>query len=94
MGALVQFRVDNDLKNQATKICEDIGLDLQSYLRMCLKQLVNQKGVPLIMHTISDEEIMDAIRNCNKHSKENGLDKMAMEEIDETIAECRKERRK
>ena len=94
MGVLVQFRVESDLKNQATKICDDIGLDLQSYLRMCLKQLVNQKGVPLIMHAISDEEIMDAIRDCNKRSKENGLDKMTMEEIDETIAECRKERRK
>ena len=92
MGALVQFRVDNDLKNQATKICEDIGLDLQSYLRMCLKQLVNQKGVPLIMRKITKEEVVEAILECNKEAKERGLDKMTMDEIDAVIQECRKER--
>ena len=94
MGALVQFRVDSDLKNQAIKICEEIGLDLQSYLRMCLKQLVKQEGLPFIARKISDEEVREAILECNKEAKKRGLDKLTMDEIDAIIQECRKEREK
>ena len=38
--SIVQFRVDDDLKNEATKIYEELGIDLSTAMRMFLKRSV------------------------------------------------------
>ena len=39
-------RVDEQLKTEATRILDSIGLSFNSYLNLALKQLVNQRRVP------------------------------------------------
>ena len=48
-GSLVQFRVDDTEKLQAIQVCKKLGLNLQSYLRICMSRLVQEKGVPFSM---------------------------------------------
>ena len=38
--AIVQFRVDDDLKMQATSVYEKLGIDLSTALRMFMKSSV------------------------------------------------------
>ena len=54
-NGLIQFRADDDVKLQATVICNKLGMDLQSYLRMCLTRLVNENGIPFSMHLDGEE---------------------------------------
>lgn len=42
--SIVQFRVDDDLKNVATKIYEELGIDLSTAMRMFLKRSVIVNG--------------------------------------------------
>lgn len=44
--AIVQFRCDEKLKNQATKIYEDMGMDLSTAMRLFLVKSVSMKGLP------------------------------------------------
>lgn len=53
--SVVQFRVDDDLKEQATEIYEKLGLDLSTALRIFLKRSVAVRGLPFSM-TLGDEE--------------------------------------
>lgn len=47
---MTQFRIDRDLKIDAEDICNQFGIDLSTVLRMCLKQMVIQKGIPFSVH--------------------------------------------
>lgn len=47
--AIVQFRVDDDLKNDATKLFESLGIDLSTALRSFLKRSVVVGGFPYPM---------------------------------------------
>lgn len=47
--AIVQFRVDDNLKNDATKLFESLGVDLSTALRSFLKRSVVVGGFPYPM---------------------------------------------
>ena len=49
-NTLVQFRADSVAKARAIGICEKLGLDLQSYLRMCISRLNHENGIPFTMN--------------------------------------------
>ena len=57
--SIVQFRVDDDLKEQATEIYDKLGLDLSTALRIFLKRSVAVRGLPFGM-TLDDEELTPA----------------------------------
>ena len=42
----IQVRVDANLKNQATDILEELGLDMPNAIRMFLKRIVAVRGLP------------------------------------------------
>ena len=45
-SAMIQFRVDEDLKRKATEVYEQIGLDLPSAMRMFMKRSIVMRGLP------------------------------------------------
>ena len=87
---LVQFRTDEQTKLQATAICNKLGLDLQSYLRICLARLVEEKGIPFSMHVSEDNKGIAAMRRAQKVSAENGNDELSLTEINAEIDEARR----
>ena len=46
---LVQVRIDDELKNQATAVYDALGIDLSTAVRMFLKRSVMVNGVPFSM---------------------------------------------
>ena len=64
--SIVQFRIDDELKTQATEIYEKLGLDLSTALRIFLKRSVAVRGIPFSMtldndtflETAGDNEVM------------------------------------
>ena len=88
---LVQFRVDDDLKLQATVVCNKLGLDLQSYLRMCLSRLVSDNGIPFSMKIEkTDNKGIAAMRKAQRIAERKGVSDMTLDEINAEIAEVRK----
>ena len=40
------IRIEEGLKNQATEFLDSVGLSLNSYLNLAVRQLVNQRKIP------------------------------------------------
>ena len=72
-NTLVQFRVDEKLKNEASKIYEDLGLDLSSAVKLFFKKTLKMSGIPF---SINDDEVLeDEIRKKKAYAIEE-LDSM------------------
>ena len=87
---LVQFRTDEETRLQAMVICNKLGIDLQSYLRMCLNRLVSDNGIPFSMK-VEDEKNKGilAMRKAQRIAEQNGINNMSLDEINEEITKAR-----
>ena len=93
--AVLQVRIDDELKWQSNEILEEIGLDLSTAIRMFLKKVVLARGIPF--DTTIDEQTLRfrmAIRRAQKISEENGNCNMTLDEINEEIRLAREERKR
>ena len=92
--AVLQVRVDEKLKNQATLVYNELGIDLSTAIRMFLKKSVLIGGIPFDTK-ISDETLnaiisLDTMRSM---SEENGNSLMDLDSINEEIKQTRGEKK-
>ena len=91
-SALVQFRTDDESKIKAMSICEKLGMDLQTYLRMCLSRLIQENGVPFSMKIENTtNKGFEALKKASRIAEKNGISDMTLDEINEEIAQARKQ---
>lgn len=88
-NTLVQFRTEETAHIKAVSICEKLGIDLATYLRMCMSRLIQENGVPFSMKVddISENRGMKAMKEASNIAAENGISDMTLEEINAEISE-------
>lgn len=91
VNTLVQFRVDESDRTEAIEICSKLGIDLQSYFRICLARLIREKGIPFSMkiEEAKENKGVSAMKRANKIAKEYGISDLSLDEINEAIREAR-----
>lgn len=91
-NSLVQFRTDETTKIKASSICEKLGIDLPTYMRMCISRLVQENGIPFAMklNDLSENKAVKAMKAASRIAAENGLSDMTLDDINAEIAEARK----
>lgn len=89
-STLVQFRVDESCKNESINICNLLGIDLQTYLRMCMSRLIQEQGIPFSMKI--ENQGLQVLHLAQKISKENGNSQLTLDEINAEIDQYRKGR--
>ena len=92
--SLVQIRVDEDLKAQAAKIYENLGIDISTAIRIFLKRSVMVGGIPFSMTLYPHDEYKakngyQALVSLSESSKRNGMAEMSLDEIEEEIHSVR-----
>lgn len=93
--SIIQVRVDDELKKQASLIYEELGLDLSTAFRIFLKRTVLEKGIPFDMKLNKEYDAagaLKALEELNKQAEENGVSDMTLDEINEEIDNYRKNR--
>lgn len=90
--SIIQVRVDEVLKTQATQIYSDLGIDISTAIRMFLKRTVLEQGIPfpMTLPQISQEFGLKALAEINEHAKKAGVSDMTLKEINAEIAEMRR----
>lgn len=90
-NALIQVRVDNELKREADELFTDLGFDTPTAIRIFLKHAVMRRGLPFEVgyavpnaETIAAMEDVDARRNLTGPFK-NVKDLMASLMEDEDV---------
>lgn len=91
-NTLIQFRAEENTRIQAVNICEKLGIDLQTYLKMCMSRLVQENGIPFSMKLSRDSENpgIRAMKAASRIAEENGISDMTLEEINAEISAARK----
>ncbi len=93
-STLVQIRVDEDLKNEATSIFEQLGLDLPTAFRIFLKKSVEERGIPFSMRVNSEKKSLKQanaiLKQANKEAKRNKNQNLSLDEINDEIRAFRK----
>lgn len=92
-SSVMQFRVDDELKAQAAAVCDRLGIDLPTALRIFMKRTVLVNGIPFSM-TLPKEEYkgdraVRAMYEQSELSRKNGTADMTLEEINKEIAAAR-----
>ena len=86
---LLQFRIDNELKNQASAVYDALGIDLSTAVRMFLKRSVMVNGVPFDMtlpkNDYKAERAVRALHELSSTAVKNGTSEMTLEEINAEI---------
>lgn len=94
-NALIQLRIDERLKAEATDIYERLGLDLPTAIRIFLTRSVEERGIPFSMKLKSDnykaEAAVKAMREMSKAAEAEGIADMTLDEINAEISAVRKE---
>ena len=93
--AILQVRISDELKNQASAVYNELGIDLSTAVRMFLKKSISEGGFPF--STKIDEETLKAIiaiDNIRTTSEKNGNSSMTLKEINEEIKKARHDRKK
>jgi len=93
----VTVRVDEDTKKQFDSFCENVGINVTTAINMFIRATLRTRELPFPVTDAETkrqtrQEFCDAIKAAQEQSVINGTDKMTMEEIDEIIAESRRER--
>ena len=92
-NSLIQFRTDDTSKIKATDICERLGIDLPTYMRMCISRLIQENGIPFSMklEMESENRAVAAMKAASRIAEENGISDMTQDEINAEIAKARKQ---
>lgn len=94
--SVMQVRVDNELRTQATAVYEELGIDLPTAIRMFLKRSVAVNGVPFSMtlprQGYNAERAIRAMQSLSEAAQQNGTADMSPEEINAEIAASRADR--
>lgn len=91
-SSLVQFRTEDTAKIKATNICERLGIDLPTYMRMCISRLIQENGIPFSMKLDAEPENkgVKAMKAASQIARSYGIADMTLDEINVEIAEARK----
>ena len=87
---MLQVRIDDDLKNRAGALFNELGIDLSTAVRIFLIKCLAVGGLPFEMNTNSTTiKALSALDRMGQKSKELGNDKMTLEDINEVIQKAR-----
>ena len=91
-NSLIQFRTEESSRIKASNICEKLGIDLPTYMRMCISRLILENGIPFSMNLndMSENKAIRAMKAASRIAEENGIADMTLEEINAEISEARK----
>lgn len=91
--ALLQIKIDDDLKARASLLFKELGIDFSTAVRLFLNESLKEGGIPFkVGYGEEKSKSNDILKSGYITSFLNGNYKMTLKEIDEEIRLAREER--
>lgn len=92
-NTLIQFRTEEISRIKAVSICERLGIDLATYLRMCMARLIQENGITFSMKLddVTENRGATAMKEGSRIAAAKGMADMTLDEINEEIDEAGKQ---
>lgn len=91
--ATFSIRMDENLKRQFDTLCADFGMNATTAFNVFARAVVREKKIPFEIQAspeiISREQGMHAFMALRKEAKQNGVQDLSLEEINEEIRKAR-----
>lgn len=85
--ANINIRVDSEIKQQASELFAELGMDMSTAVNVFLRQSINKNGLPFEVKARNDifkqEEVDKAIYLSEKEFSESGISYDAKDVLDE-----------
>lgn len=66
----ININVDSELKKEATKILNSLGLNMSTFINMALIQVVNENGIPFeVKNPKPSRKLKKALKEADKIAK-------------------------
>ena len=92
-NGLLQLRIDDTLRQEASEIYSQLGLDLPTAIRMFLTRSVQVRGIPFSMTLPEDDykatTAVAAMKRMSRAAEKNGTSDMTLDEINAEITAVR-----
>lgn len=67
LTSAINVNVDTKIKDEATKILKDLGLNMSTYINMALTQVVKRDGIPFeITNPKPNKELIKALKEVDE----------------------------
>ena len=88
--ATFSVRMEDGLKHQFDALCADFGMTASTAINVFARAVVRERRIPFEISSPAQPEItregaLQAFHNLRKSAKKNGLQDMALDEINEEI---------
>lgn len=93
---VMQIRIDEQLRNEASEVYERLGIDIPTAVRMFLKRSVLDNGIPFAMTLPKDDNMtmskaVKALNEIQESAMADGKAEMSLNEINAEIADTRRD---
>lgn len=85
--ATYSIRMDSNLKKDFDSICDDFGMSSTTAINVFAKAVVRERRIPFEIR--SENKGIDAFRALRASAKQNGIQDMDIDEINEEIRQTR-----
>jgi len=87
-SALIQVRIDEDVKRKADALFSDLGLDTPTAIRIFLNQSIRREGMPfeVAKPQPNAETLAAMLENTERHPRRYNSFREILDEIDTEIA--------
>lgn len=90
------FRVDDNLKENFDKLCNEFGFTSTAALTVFMKAVVRERRIPFEIRTVSESETrrraLEAFERMRADAAKSGLQGMSLDEINDIIRDVRNAR--
>ncbi len=86
---IFQMRIEETLKNEASKLYDTIGLDLPTAIRMFLKKSIAEQGIPFSTKLHDENRGIELLNKFSFDAKSNKISDMSLNEINDEINKYR-----
>ena len=91
--ATFSVRMDENLKNQFDRLCNEFGMNMSTAINVFARAVVRQRRIPFDIAAqepeITREGAMQAFMDLRAQARKNFPEGMSIEEIDEEIRKAR-----
>ena len=90
-STLLQVRVDEKTRSAAGSICEKLGIDLPTAVRIFLARTVLENGIPFSMKLppSAPDDVLEAMKQASQSVEKAGVSDMSLDEINTEIEQVR-----
>ena len=91
--ATFSVRMEEDLKRQFDELCEEFGMNTTTAFNIFARAVVRERRIPFEIFApqekLTRSDSMRAFRDLRSEAKKNGVQDLALDEINEEIRQAR-----